>query len=132
MARRPRWIPLLALLPLAVQGAVPGFDGGHIKLRWQGSSYPDDSAYREIFGPVADDEYADLRLKFSGAGARLSFQADYQLIGQWGDSLHLPVDANGLLLLPPSLPTDEQRWCCLLYTSPSPRDRTRTRMPASA
>ena len=24
------------------------------------------------------------------------------------------------------------RWCCLLYTSPSPRDRTRSRMPSSA
>ena len=24
------------------------------------------------------------------------------------------------------------QWCCLLYTSPSPRDRTRSRMPSSA
>ena len=24
------------------------------------------------------------------------------------------------------------RWACLLYTSPSPRDRTRSRMPSSA
>ena len=24
------------------------------------------------------------------------------------------------------------RMCCLLYTSPSPRDRTRSRMPSSA
>ena len=23
-------------------------------------------------------------------------------------------------------------WCCLLYTSPSPRDRTRSRMPSCA
>ena len=27
---------------------------------------------------------------------------------------------------------DEVRWYCLLYTSPSPRDRTRSRMPSSA
>ena len=26
----------------------------------------------------------------------------------------------------------EKRWICLLYTSPSPRDRTRSRMPSSA
>ena len=26
----------------------------------------------------------------------------------------------------------EQYWGCLLYTSPSPRDRTRSRMPSSA
>ena len=27
---------------------------------------------------------------------------------------------------------DKNRWICLLYTSPSPRDRTRSRMPSSA
>ena len=27
---------------------------------------------------------------------------------------------------------DPTRWTCLLYTSPSPRDRTRSRMPSSA
>jgi len=25
-----------------------------------------------------------------------------------------------------------EKWACLLYTSPSPRDRTRSRMPSSA
>ena len=29
-------------------------------------------------------------------------------------------------------PTNEQPQACLLYTSPSPRDRTRSRMPPSA
>ena len=29
-------------------------------------------------------------------------------------------------------PGDEARVACLLYTSPSPRDRTRSRMPSSA
>ena len=111
-----RWLGLLALLPVTVTGAVPGFDGGHVKLRWQGSTYPDDSAYREVFGEQADDEYADLRLKFSGSRERFGFQADYQLIGQWGDSLDLPLDANGLLLLPPSLPNDDQRWWDLTDT----------------
>ena len=106
----------LALLPGIAIGAVPGFDGGHLKLRWQGSSYPGDSAYREVFGEVADDEYADLRLKFSGSRQRFSVQADYQLIGQWGDSLELPVDSNGLLLLPPSLPNDDLRWWNLTDT----------------
>ena len=27
---------------------------------------------------------------------------------------------------------EEDKWTCLLYTSPSPRDRTRSRMPSSA
>ena len=28
--------------------------------------------------------------------------------------------------------TAQKEWNCLLYTSPSPRDRTRSRMPSSA
>ena len=31
-----------------------------------------------------------------------------------------------------SLTKDTYYWICLLYTSPSPRDRTRSRMPSSA
>ena len=27
---------------------------------------------------------------------------------------------------------EAQKWCCLLYTSPSPRDATLSRMPSSA
>ena len=30
------------------------------------------------------------------------------------------------------IPTGIRAWICLLYTSPSPRDRTRSRMPSSA
>ena len=30
------------------------------------------------------------------------------------------------------LKSDQVRWACLLYTSPSPRDRQKTRMPSSA
>ena len=30
------------------------------------------------------------------------------------------------------LPNMHNNYCCLLYTSPSPRDRTRSRMPSSA
>ena len=34
--------------------------------------------------------------------------------------------------LPAAIDDIEQVDCCLLYTSPSPRDRTRSRMPSSA
>ena len=113
---RIRWGLALAALPLAVSAAVPGFDGGHAKLRGLASSYPDDSAYREYFGEYADDEYADLRLKFRASRQRFSFQADYQAIGQWGDTLDLPIDTNDVLLLPPSLPNDDRRWWDLTDT----------------
>ena len=74
------WLAPLALLPALATGAAPGFDGGHIKLRWLGSSYPDDSAYRNLFGELASDEYADLRLKFSGSRERIGFQADADVV----------------------------------------------------
>ena len=117
----PAPVPLLLIGLLASSGAVaetavPGFDGGHIKLRWQGSSYPNDSAYREVFGEYSNDEYADLRLKFSGQRNRFSFQTDYQSIAQWGDSLDLLTDSSGLFLLPPGLPNDDRRWWDLTDT----------------
>ena len=35
-------------------------------------------------------------------------------------------------ILPYSDPAENLSICCLLYTSPSPRDRTRSRLPSSA
>jgi hypothetical protein len=118
LRRLPLLVPLLLLASLdsRAESAVPGFDGGHVKLRWQGSSYPGDSVYRDIFGEYSNDEYADLRLKFSGMRERFSFQADYQAIAQWGDSLDFPTDSSGLFLLPPALPDDDRRWWNLTDT----------------
>jgi hypothetical protein len=118
LRRLPLLVPLLLLASLdsRAESAVPGFDGGHVKLRWQGSSYPGDSVYRDIFGEYSNDEYADLRLKFSGMQERFSFQADYQAIAQWGDSLDFPTDSSGLFLLPPALPNDDRRWWNLTDT----------------
>ena len=40
---------------------------------------------------------------------------------------------GGWQFIPDSYPTNTGQWqICLLYTSPSPRDRTRSRMPSSA
>ena len=39
---------------------------------------------------------------------------------------------NGLDILRSQVPGARPCWTCLLYTSPSPRDRTRSRMPSSA
>jgi hypothetical protein len=117
MAGARRLLAALALLPPITAGAgVPGFDGGHTKLRAQASSYPDDSVYRDFFGKTAVDEYADLRLKFRGFHDRFSLAADYQMIGQWGDSLELTSKAPGLFLLPPAVPDDDLRWWNLTDT----------------
>ena len=39
---------------------------------------------------------------------------------------------SNTLLIVTTAPTKAVIWTCLLYTSPSPRDRTRSRMPSSA
>ena len=38
----------------------------------------------------------------------------------------------GEIVLYPEEDKPYKRWCCLLYTSPSPRDRQKSRMPSSA
>ena len=45
-----------------------------------------------------------------------------------------PADLELLLkpLRKDELIVETEAWLCLLYTSPSPRDRTRSRMPSSA
>ena len=42
------------------------------------------------------------------------------------------IDGEVLLVSQFTLAADTQKGFCLLYTSPSPRDRTRSRMPSSA
>ena len=42
-----------------------------------------------------------------------------------------PAVAGGMDVIPAPVELDDMRRC-LLYTSPSPRDRTRSRMPSSA
>ena len=42
----------------------------------------------------------------------------------------LDLQEQGISFL--TYPTNRQAYGCLLYTSPSPRDRTRSRMPSSA
>ena len=45
--------------------------------------------------------------------------------------LYTAHDSSGVYLVG-SVPTERDLHACLLYTSPSPRDRTRSRMPSSA
>ena len=49
--------------------------------------------------------------------------------GEPPDLSHLHPITKALVA---EIPGPEESWTCLLYTSPSPRDRTRSRMPSSA
>ena len=49
------------------------------------------------------------------------------------ESSMITHEANGTKATTPAIfPTHTEAFACLLYTSPSPRDRTRSRMPSSA
>ena len=58
----------------------------------------------------------------------------YNLSGDWllcDFHIHTNI-SDGLLPLKDVIDLYGQHGFCLLYTSPSPRDRTRSRMPSSA
>ena len=61
---------------------------------------------------------------------------DIQIKGGDIDIIQIPFTPDYLLEPPQALqvpvPVTTQIGVCLLYTSPSPRDRTRSRMPSSA
>ena len=62
-------------------------------------------------------------------GGQLPFQADYR-----SDYVQKLIKKDGGWMLFPPIPfsDDTPNYDCLLYTSPSPRDATLSRMPSSA
>ena len=65
-------------------------------------------------------------------GAAVSFSATAAERSDFGLTLRsqAPTSAENIRF---QAHYDQQQWkACLLYTSPSPRDRTRSRMPSSA
>ena len=48
------------------------------------------------------------------------------------NAIHTTIDSTNKYYDPMFVDVDSMDFHCLLYTSPSPRDRTRSRMPSSA
>ena len=67
---------LLVLQPIA----IASFDGGHTKVQWLASTYPQDSVLRDALGANAQDQSGELRLKLGADTGPWSFKTDYQLI----------------------------------------------------
>jgi hypothetical protein len=107
---RPELWLLLFLAGAAAADEGPYRFGGHTKLRFVGTSFPSGSLFRELAGSRSLDLEGDLRLTFDAAPARWTFDADYQLIGLYGDRVEYTRDLPpGLGLLVPRLPDDARR-----------------------
>lgn len=72
---------------------------GHTKLNAIGLTYPDDSAFRALFGANSLDAQADARLNIKWRSNGWAFNADYQLVG-------LSNERFGLVA---GLPNDDRR-----------------------
>jgi hypothetical protein len=62
---------------------------GHTKFNATGQSYPDDSAFRALFGSSSLDAQADARLNVRWRSNGWGFNADYQLVGLHAESIGL-------------------------------------------
>ena len=86
---------------------------------------------------IARAAVAPLAAAFSGAGYRLYLVGGLirdDLIGRVRDDVDydLTTDARPETIKTLVDPFADAVWTCLLYTSPSPRDATLSRMPSSA
>ncbi len=104
------------LLLIALSGtANAGFDGGHTKVQWLTSTYPEDSVFRSALGATTQDQSGVLRLRFSDNTGPWRVQGDYQLIALLGDSLALGEGQGLGFALPPTAPDDDKRWWDLTH-----------------
>ena len=84
----------------------------YILMHWRGHSK--DMNNRAVYGDVVKEVIAELNTQIEAA-------------------LRSGIAKNNLIIDPGlGFAKDAQHNCCLLYTSPSPRDRQKSRMPSSA
>jgi len=101
--------PVLPAMFCAAAAMADGlFEGGHAKGRLEGIGYSGDSLFALTGDAPAFDQGGDLRLEFSTSGAGWAFRADYQLIGQFGDSLE-PARSPSDPTRPPDAVQDDDR-----------------------
>jgi hypothetical protein len=100
----------LASVGVAQAGGTTFDLGGRVSPQIAATTYPDNSAFNEIFGSSSVDSAFDARVVFRAQHDRWSFDIDYQLVGIYADRLEfsreLPPE---LRILFPHLPTDRTR-----------------------
>lgn len=114
-----RILPSAGTWLIAICGVAPGFSSaaetsyqfdGHVKTRFTGQAFPDNSLFEQLTGPNALNLESDLRLNFQADRGQWSFNTAYQLVGLYGDrieySRQLPEAVNFLI---DRLPNDRDR-----------------------
>ena len=101
---------MLATAGVAIGGDTTFDLGGRVSPQIAVATYPENSAFQDIFGSSSVDSAFDARVVFGVQRNRWSFDVDYQLVGIYADRLEftreLPIE---LRILFPHLPTDRTR-----------------------
>ena len=101
---------MLATAGVAIGGDTTFDLGGRVSPQIAINTYPDNSAFRDIFGSSSVDSAFDARVVFGVQHDRWRFDVDYQLVGIYADRLEfsreLPPE---LRILFPHLPNDRTR-----------------------
>ncbi|MBN1377667.1 MAG: hypothetical protein JXA04_00365 [Gammaproteobacteria bacterium] len=90
--------------------ANDSFDvNGHSKYRLFVTEYPDDSIYRQYLGDDANDQNIDIRLNLNWQQSAWRFQADYQFITLYGDTLEFSGQLPPLIFSTDTIQNDDHR-----------------------
>ena len=85
--------------------------------------------HADVFVSITDKREKPKNL-YLDAGAAKAYVSAAEEIKKLFPDIGYDITVSGVLRFPDVLKSEEET--CLLYTSPSPRDRTRSRMPSSA
>ena len=101
----------------------------------QGHDYPGSGSVNDVGGGVmlrlTQTDFSPGPMKRTGAPTDLAIRSKGFFLVEKDGQQYLTRAGNFRLTTEGNLVT-QQGYACLLYTSPSPRDRTRSRMPSSA
>ena len=112
-----RGLRAVAVIAVAMLASASGAFGeatvsltGRVSPQIALTTYPSDSAFREVFGSGSVDSALDARFVFRAASEHWRLDVDYQLVGVYGDRLEfsrlLAPELQGLY---PHLPSDRTR-----------------------
>ena len=112
MRRRGWTVAVMIGSVLASAGALFSGDtkfdlSGRVSPQIAVTTYPENSAFRDVFGSSSVDSAFDARVIFGAQRDRWSFDADYQLVGLYADRLEFTRELpDELQVLFPHLPDD--------------------------